>query len=364
MNTKLLIAAGIFITSTSAKATDANIYGRDSESVLGQTKLTCNPSHFCDATTPWVIPSGTAIGILTLDHAAYVKIAENVKIEEIVINGGSTLEANAALTLKKLSVNDGTVTSQGFTGSWTNQTWLPSPAPGNGQLLIDASDFATIGVKGLITMNAKGFVGGEPGGQGASPLGPGALAVTTANGGGSGGSKSLNKAAGGASYGTSGTKGKDGNNGSTDIGIPYGKNDFSSQLYLGSGGGGVLNFNGYGAAIDSNSGGIGGGAIKIVTDSLTNAGTISADGGPGQKFFAGGGSGGTIILDAGVFKNLPTGRLHGKGGKGGRGSSKWFGGDGGAGRVGISTSREMKNAGKIIPAVVCTKIGKKSQCKS
>lgn len=87
---------------------------------------------------------------------------------------------------------------------------------------------------------------------------------------------------------------------------------------------------GSGGGADSDSGGTGGGLVRLVCQSLTLDGQIAADGGPGARYGAGGSGGGVKIT---------TGSLAGGGGihaNGGSTSSVTESGGGGGGRVAIT----------------------------
>jgi len=207
----------------------------------------------------------------------------------------------------------------------------------------------TVGEDGIIDLTGSGFQGGEPGYQGSSPVGLGAFANSSANGGGSGGARSSGIGAAGASYGSVGTLGQDGAVGSsTKPGLTYGAEDYCDKLYLGSGGGGIMNFNGYGAVIDQDKGGNGGGALLIKAKSITILGKILANGTAGSGFFGGGGSGGTICLEADTIKVGPKALIQAVGGRGGKGSYRSFGGSGGAGRISLR-AKELQISGTVSP---------------
>jgi len=104
-------------------------------------------------------------------------------------------------------------------------------------------------------------------------------------------------------------------------GVTYGS--LTMPADRGSGGG-------FGLSVPGVSGGEGGGAVRLsVGHSLVLNGSITANGNPGLQDEAGGGSGGSIWIDAGVFSGV--GLVAADGGNG----EFNFGGGGGGGRVAI-----------------------------
>jgi hypothetical protein len=135
----------------------------------------------------------------------------------------------------------------------------------------------TVNTGGAINVDAKGYQGGQNGNTSYSGFGPGAGTVSSTTcyqQGASGG------------YGGAG-----GAFGGGVAGPTYGS--LTEPIDLGSGGGSACSFSQF-----NTFSGNGGGAIKlIVTNTLTNDGTISANGGTGNGFGTGG-SGGSIWLSA------------------------------------------------------------------
>jgi hypothetical protein len=126
----------------------------------------------------------------------------------------------------------------------------------------------------------------------------------------------------GAGYGGLGGRG----NYSTTVGTTYGS--LTNPINIGSGGG-------------YSGGGTGGGALKLVVGgTLTNNGTISANG-ANATGNGGGGSGGSIWLDVGITNTgnagvfTGTGSITGTGGNGSTGGGSTNGGGGGGGRIAI-----------------------------
>ncbi len=163
-------------------------------------------------------------------------------------------------------------------------TWTTAAANGNGQLKIQAT---TVTVNGAIVMDGYGYPGGTPAKtQGGAPRigsvgGPG-TSSTAGNGGGGGGAAAAQP--GGASYGSLG------GGGTGLVGELYGAADYTTQLYLGSGGGGRG---------DGYFGSAGGGAIKVTASTMTIAstGSVTAKAASPTTYYVGCGSGGTIYLN-------------------------------------------------------------------
>lgn len=166
-------------------------------------------------------------------------------------------------------------------------------ASGQSVLALAVSGDAVIESGGSVTMNGRGYgqMSGPGAGESADGLGSGA------GHGGAGGS--VPGATGGATYGVAET-----------------------PKLPGSGGG-----LGWGSA---SGGSDGGGAIRLsVGGTLTVAGTVAANGNDGWQDNAGGGSGGSVWLEAGALAGA--GSITTDGGWG----ELWWGGGGGGGRVAI-----------------------------
>lgn len=234
-------------------------------------------------------------------------------------------------------------------------TALPSTQTGYGGfgVTITTTGIITIASGGHIDANAKGYIGSP---NKDTILGYGPRGGAYAYWGG-----------GGASHGGLG--------GMNSIGNPqptvYG--DANSPITLGSGGGSNIGYCGAGS-----NGGVGGGAIKIIANTLINNGIISADAENREKM-PGGGSGGSIWIDVinltgsngGIFSAnggsaiyMPSAdeRCTGSGGGGGRislnssgvdtygGSITVSGGDGMQGGEAGTIVRNVTNPGDVIIA--------------
>ncbi len=153
----------------------------------------------------------------------------------------------------------------------------------------------------------------------------------TAGLGGAASSATL-RSASGAGYGGSGGTGY---NSSSAGGDAYGEG--LAPDHLGSGGG-----NGCAGA---GAGGVGGGALRIlVSETLTLAGRLLADGTNGAhctnqvQYGGGGGSGGSIWIAAGTLEAPSGNRITALGGQGGGSHSVYRGGGGGGGRIMIAAN--------------------------
>jgi hypothetical protein len=237
-----------------------------------------------------------------------------------VAQGGTTYvntDQVAFASMKVGTTGPATITANGFTGTWNGSAYSTSPAAGNGQLILNIDGAMIIGSGGTVHMNGRGYVGGVDYQNGYSYNGKGADGAGRAYGNGD-----WNAPFSGGSYGTSGWY-NDGNY----VGTTYGASDFTSVLYLGSGGG---------ARVWAD-GGAGGGAVKITAASLANSGTISAVGNSGEEGGSpNGGSGGTIVLSlSGDYVN--TGSITTAGGNGG-----------GQGRVAVLADGVPSDLGSIV----------------
>jgi hypothetical protein len=228
--------------------------------------------------------------------------ANNVTVTSLVINGASAelrlndqwTTATFGKSFGSITVTNGVLTSNPYSNTFSGSTWSTTPAAGNGQLILDVTGALTVSASGRIHMDSKGYIGGTATRtQGGSPTGPGTTS-TSANGGGGGGVTTNGAYAGGGSYGTAGAAG------TGAAGATYGSSDFTTQLYLGSGGGAN--------SVNASVGGYGGGAIKlsIGSGSIASGGQITAKGGS-LGTYGGGGSGGTVVISSGgSFTNSGT----------------------------------------------------------
>ncbi|MBU4497566.1 MAG: hypothetical protein KKG09_06150 [Verrucomicrobia bacterium] len=203
------------------------------------------------------VPGPTDDVVITNANTYSVLLTGSVAIADFYIGGGRAgtralvfSNWNTTLTTTNVTVQNG--------GSIT----LPAAFTNNGisnNVYIVCSNL-TVDAGGNINANAKGYAGGTSG-SGGSGSGPG--------------------------YGTANCGGGYGGHGSASVGgNTYGS--FSAPVDAGSGGA-------LGATYAP--GGNGGGAIRIdASGTITNNGTISANGGNGGGTWAGGGSGGGIYL--------------------------------------------------------------------
>jgi hypothetical protein len=247
---------------------------------------------------------------------------------------GGTLVVNKNVTFNSLSLSSGTITTNGFSGNWTGSAWSPAPGPGNGRLQFSVTGLLDIGSSGLIHVDSLGFAGGTGEYRGMSATSGASNQCVVGSHGGGLGSLLYDSWEGycftvspGAVWGAPGSGGSYGASGTGSYpGAVFGSTDFATQLYLGSGGGSAT----------YNAGGRGAGAISITAGSLTNAGTIRANGGAAANWAGypagGGGSGGTIVLEASTFSNA-NGSIQARGA-----SAVGNGGAGGKGRIRINCS--------------------------
>ena len=204
--------------------------------------------------------SGTSLQI-RLDSISHIDCG-NGSDGDLRVEAGKTLTINGTKNYKSIYVAKGaTLTVSAWNGSI------------GGELLLKCTGSAVI--DGSINVDAKGYIGGP--GVGSS----GRLWAYSAPGGGGYGRM---WGAGGGSYGTSGAYGSGYNvNPGSAPGSCYG-DVAAGSIFMGSGGG--ADSQGY-------AGGVGGGAIKIMADSIIISGTVSSIGGTG---YGGGGSGGSVWI--------------------------------------------------------------------
>ncbi|HET7093301.1 MAG TPA: hypothetical protein VFI22_07485, partial [Thermomicrobiales bacterium] len=173
-----------------------------------------------------------------------------------------------------------------------------------GQVIIIADDFAISGAISANGLGSAGMAGSCPGSSGI--------------------------AGGGGCHGGEGGRGKVSTTAVSGGATVYGS--ASEPVDIGSGGGD-----------DSNTGGTqsgaGGGAVKLVTYSATGtlgfgaSGSVTADGANSSSIEAGGGAGGSVWIDVGIY-DVQNGSVTANGGNG-TGSGTSGGGGGSGGRVAI-----------------------------
>jgi hypothetical protein len=155
-------------------------------------------------------------------------------------------------------------------------------------ITLDVAGLFTLGAGTSIDMSGRGHPGGLPDGNGAGPGGglddPGPTGCVPGNTGGGGGHAGMGGTAGGGGGGGA-----------------YGS--ALQPTYPGSGGGG--------GGCPGEIGGAGGGRIKIVADTLTLDGVITADGQDGSGSLCGGGAGGSIWLDVTTLEGSGVVRANG-----------------------------------------------------
>ncbi|MBD3280747.1 hypothetical protein GF389_04460 [Candidatus Dojkabacteria bacterium] len=216
---------------------------------------------------------------------------------DLTIPEGSTLYANTPHSFTNVTVNG----ILSHTANTTLETY---------KLDYTTSGNFMINLSGAVNVDEKGYIRGE----------------------GSGAGEDANLGSGGAAYGGYGGDGRQGNGGSS-----YGF--YSTPNQIGSGGGNHTN-------TDIINGGNGGGALKLtVGGTLTVNGPISSNGGIGlsygSKYVGGGGSGGSIWIDADTISGSNSISADG----GGSQNDDYDGGGGGGGRIALyyTTSNNLSN---------------------
>jgi hypothetical protein len=243
---------------------------------------------------------GTVTTTATSTLSGLVAMVGSNPVARLTLTGNGTFTWDASVPggITDLVINSGSnLVAQGYsTGDGRD------PSLGNGHLVLSIAGSLTVNSGGRITMDSLGYT------QNRSFSGVN-LGGAGRNGGGC-------SAGGGGGYGSSGF-------GGSLAGAAFGSADFSTALYLGSGGSAGQDC---GYDTESWAGGRGGGAIAITAVNIYNSGTISARGQNSQGT-AGAGSGGTIFLNAsGTLSN--TGTITAAGGAGSGWSTQVPGGSG------------------------------------
>lgn len=275
---------------------------------------------------------------------------------------GNTLTLDAALTNDYDATGDikhQVVRVPNFTDVTMNGTLTCSGWDGTtgGVLAFRANGTVTVGATGEITTTAKGYRGHnrqsdqQNGFQGESIFGVG-VQSTAANGNGGGGGKHTFSGGGGGGHALAGADGQLGNGG----GIGYGGlavgDETMTRLFMG-GAGGTGGDNDSNNATNPN-GGFGGGILWMSCWQLTNEGTITASGGPGnasvgQDGGAGGGAGGSLLIVCGAASNDSAVANDGGAGFDPPNSDGGDGGNGSAGRTRFD-AWSLGGGGTVSPA--------------
>ncbi len=210
----------------------------------------------------------------------------------------------------------------------TVNEWVNSKVGTGGRLLIEAMTYFIIKKGGKIQLDSKGYKGGTGNGWSGGTYQSEKPAYHRSNRPGGGGGGGWTAYGGGGGYGTPGTTStfasQEGDNG----GQTYGDETFSSGcIHLGSGGGSC-----------TESGGNGGGALKVECVKFANYGQISVNGGRPKCVNDGGGSGGSVFIVCQEFimdgKDQESNFIHAYGGKNlFEPDATGKGGDGGDGRI-------------------------------
>eukprot|EP01084_Bolivina_argentea_P054431 99819_1 len=211
-------------------------------------------------------------------------------------------------------------------GTLTVHAWNPCSNKG-GKLLITAMISFVIEKGGMINLDAIGYEGGKSCQTGESYMSPQRSQGEHNIGGGGGGGYTCY----GGGYGTPGNTNSYHGRRYDNGGIVYGNKELS-VLHLGSGGG--------------DSGGNGGGALKIECVKFKNNGMISCNGGNVDYYASGCGSGGSIMIVCEEFimdsDDTINCYIRACGGKNtGIGNRTEHGGEGGDGRIRIKSSNNL-----------------------
>ena len=327
------------IDAGTAPVTSSAVVDGGGNSNVDGTLISCSGSSACGSSNPWVIPEGMTLPNLIVSNGAWVKISQSVSIGNIIVKSGGVLVVDAASPLAisgDLTIlAGGTLTGSAFSSTWNGSSYSANPGPGNGQLVLQVA--GQLHNEGTIHMNGAGYVGGVVQSSGYSVAGPG-----------TGGAGIINP--GDPSWGSAGSYATPGSNYNAPASSTFGATDFWTQLYLGSGGAGG------GWSWCGNTGGSGGGAISITAGSMSNFGTISANGNAGSGCYGDrfrSGSGGTLYFNvSSTFAN--SGTISVQGGQNNPGA-------GGMGRVRIDTGSLADSQGTIYGIVHSSIANKLSQ---
>ncbi|MBU0981689.1 hypothetical protein KKC94_03260, partial [Patescibacteria group bacterium] len=261
--------------------------------------------------------------IATGDFATYTDTSGGTAVATAIAGGdGSSLLKNSTNDtyyfiegIARVPIDSSVCTAN--TCSFAN---LVAESGGEGRFLGDTStgDYITVAVSGDVTVNSGGSITADESGCPASQSANSSTNIC-ADGGSSEGGNDNESGGGGAFAGTGGNGSHGGVGGSTTYG------DSTAPVFFGSGGGDNA----------GSSGGAGGGVLLLnITGTLTNSGTISANGEDGKKYginaCGGGGSGGSLYVSAATLAGAST-NVFAKGGNGC--DSAYDGGGGGGGRI-------------------------------
>jgi len=293
-------------------------------SVATWTADSSSTNQYCASGT--TTPSITASGAITIGGT--LNCTPATTLFDWSAGGAITLSDSASVT-----INGPLDFDIGSTSTWTNATvTIPSEkifTIDNSNIGINLSGTTTvntnvdwyilsliIGSNASINANGKGCV--HVGGGSTNGYGPNVTTNICSQSPGYGTSVGTDYGSGGGGYGGSGGQCSHNEAG----GQAYGSS--TDPILFGSSAGHA--YPGYG------NGGSGGGLVQIITvGAFSNNGSVTANGANGSRR-AGGGSGGSINIDATTF-TCSTGSFSASGGNGG--DDQWDGGGGGGGRVAI-----------------------------
>ena len=292
----LWITTGTFSGSGTLSANGGSAQGTGGGGGGGRISLGVATNHFVGTMSAF---GGTGYGNGGAG-TIYISISNQPTVEVIVDNGGRA-GTNTSLGSYNSSTQLDLTIGGGAALVWpSQQSTVQNLAIGRDSWLV-LTNVSTINVRSNVTIAAGGGITGNG-------------AVNLARSGSGNGS----------TYGTPGGGGGHGGYGSASLGGASPGTAFdsvSAPLLPGGWGGGST-------ALGVVSG-VGGGALRLtVTGSLVNDGTVTVDGGDAVAFNAGGGAGGSVLVQAGRISG--TGRISANGGKG-----NGVGGSGGGGRIAL-----------------------------
>lgn len=270
---------------------------------------TKQPSVLVNSNAIFNLPSGTVtVSNLDVTNNGTVGVAQNLTFSSAKFVHDTAVAAFGAGNLSSLTLGSGGV----FSTVGTNTLTIGTVTVNSGGILTHEANTTTQANK--LSISSTTFTVNSGGGVDVSAKGFGSEQGTGhgQNGNGYGG--------GGGGYGGAGG---DGGSvfGSVSGGVPYGSDTQPSDI--GSGGGNL----------GASPGGLGGGAVKLVAlGTMTVDGAIKANGSNAHAAgVGGGGSGGSVWLDAGTFAG--TGFVTANGGNGAGSEPAYAGGCGGGGRM-------------------------------
>jgi hypothetical protein len=150
---------GVSATFTIANGSPYVIYGSGTISTRsGANDTSICGDGYCASLGDSFAPTGNVLSI-TLNSSAFVVIGDGAPdtIGDVVINGGSTLVLNKAVTFTSLTINSGSVQGTAYSGTWNGTNWSSNPGPGNGRIEMTVTGALTIGASGSIVADGLGY---------------------------------------------------------------------------------------------------------------------------------------------------------------------------------------------------------------